>query len=48
VHVARGSLDVNGTALTAGDALKLKDAKTLTVAQGKQAEVIVFDLPAGD
>jgi redox-sensitive bicupin YhaK (pirin superfamily) len=47
VHVARGSLEVNGKALTAGDALKLKDAKSLVLGHGKQAEVIVFDLPAG-
>jgi redox-sensitive bicupin YhaK (pirin superfamily) len=47
VHVARGALDVNGTALAAGDALKLKDAKAVTLTQGTQAEVIVFDLPAG-
>jgi len=47
VHVARGSLDANGTPLTAGDALKLKDAKKLTLTHGKEAEVIVFDLPAG-
>jgi redox-sensitive bicupin YhaK (pirin superfamily) len=48
VHVARGALDANGNALKAGDALKLKDATTLTLAQGKQAEVLVFDLPAGE
>ena len=48
VHVARGSIEVNGTPLTAGDALKLKDAKKLTLTHGKQAEVIVFDLPAGN
>ena len=47
VHVARGALDANGSPLKAGDALKLKDATTLTLSQGKEAEVIVFDLPAG-
>jgi quercetin 2,3-dioxygenase len=46
VHVARGSLKANGVTLEAGDALKLKDAKTLTIADGNQAEVLVFDLPA--
>ena len=46
VHVARGSLQANGTALSAGDALKLKDGKQLTLTAGQQAEVIVFDLPA--
>ena len=46
VHVARGSVEVNGTKLGAGDALKLKDGKQLALANGTQAEVIVFDLPA--
>jgi redox-sensitive bicupin YhaK (pirin superfamily) len=48
VHVARGSLEANGTKLNAGDALKLKDAKQLTLSKGNQAEVIVFDLPPGN
>jgi redox-sensitive bicupin YhaK (pirin superfamily) len=48
VHVARGALEANGNALKTGDALKLKDATTLTLSQGRQAEVIVFDLPAGE
>jgi redox-sensitive bicupin YhaK (pirin superfamily) len=46
VHVARGSLKVNGVTLEAGDALKLKDETRLAIADGKQAEVLVFDLPA--
>jgi len=46
VHVARGSVQANGTALNAGDALKLKDEGTLLLSGGSQAEVIVFDLPA--
>jgi len=45
VHVARGSLTANDSKLTAGDALKLTDAKTLTLKDGNEAEVIVFDLP---
>jgi quercetin 2,3-dioxygenase len=44
VHLARGALTVNGQALTAGDALKLDGETRLTLAQGQQAEVIVFDL----
>jgi redox-sensitive bicupin YhaK (pirin superfamily) len=47
VHVARGSLTANGAKLEAGDALKLKGAEALTIARGDQAEVLVFDLPAG-
>jgi len=48
VHVARGSIEINGTSLAAGDALKLKDAKQVTLGNGKEAEVIVFDLPPGE
>jgi quercetin 2,3-dioxygenase len=44
VHVARGSVTVNGSKLVAGDALKLVDVVSVQVAQGKNAEVIVFDL----
>src|SRR5882724_5799869 len=40
-HVARGSVEGNGVKLNAGDALKLKDARKLTLAHGSQAEVIV-------
>jgi quercetin 2,3-dioxygenase len=45
VHVARGSLTANGAALAAGDALKLDGAPALVLANGSDAEVIVFDLP---
>ena len=45
VHIARGSLKVNGQALGAGDALKSKDGR-LTLESGRAAEVLVFDLPA--
>jgi redox-sensitive bicupin YhaK (pirin superfamily) len=45
VHLARGALSANGTPLRAGDALKLRQEKTLTLADGKDAEVLVFDLP---
>ena len=47
VHVARGSIIANGVELGVGDALKLKDAPAVTLAHGKDAEVLVFDLPAG-
>jgi len=44
VHVARGSLTVSGQRLGAGDALKT-DERTLSFADGDDAEVLVFDLP---
>jgi redox-sensitive bicupin YhaK (pirin superfamily) len=46
VHVARGTITANGTALTAGDALKLTDTATLQLSDAQDAEVLVFDLPA--
>jgi quercetin 2,3-dioxygenase len=45
VHVARGTLHANGSALTAGDALKITDGSPLSIDHGSQAEVLVFDLP---
>src|SRR3954463_5711638 len=45
VHVARGSLKVNGQELGAGDALKAEGGR-LTLESGRAAEVLVFDLPA--
>ena len=46
VHLARGELTVNGQVLKAGDALKLEGESQLTLSQGQQAEVLVFDLGA--
>lgn len=45
VHVARGALQVNGVALGAGDALKLAATTELRLDHGRDAEVLVFDLP---
>ena len=44
VHVARGSVTVNGEALGAGDAAKIVDAAEVKLERGAGAEVIVFDL----
>ena len=46
VHVARGSVHVNGVELTAGDALKLWDEPRVQIVQGAASEILVFDLPA--
>jgi quercetin 2,3-dioxygenase len=46
VHVVRGELNVQGTRLSAGDALKLTDVTRLDIGEGRDAEVLVFDLPA--
>jgi quercetin 2,3-dioxygenase len=45
VHVARGALLANGVALDAGDALRITDAAHLRIESGRDAEVLVFDLP---
>jgi redox-sensitive bicupin YhaK (pirin superfamily) len=44
VHVARGSVSVNGIALEAGDALKVSEEAAVALANGANAEVLVFDL----
>jgi redox-sensitive bicupin YhaK (pirin superfamily) len=45
VHVARGAVQANDVALEAGDALKLSDTEQLQLKDGRDAEVLVFDLP---
>ena len=45
VHVARGEVSVNGAELKAGDAVKAIDEAHIELAQGRQAEVLLFDLP---
>ena len=44
VHLIRGQLDVNHTTLHAGDALLIEDETQITIANGSDAEVLVFDL----
>ena len=44
VHVARGSLTVNGERLSEGDGARIREPKELRFADGEQAEVLVFDL----
>jgi redox-sensitive bicupin YhaK (pirin superfamily) len=46
VHLVRGSLNVNGQDLTAGDALQLQQTSRLSLTAGQNAEVLVFDLAA--
>lgn len=44
VHVARGTVTVNGVTLKNGDALKVSDTATIEIGDGQAAEVLVFDL----
>ena len=46
VHLVRGSLAVNGTALSAGDAALLQGESQIALTQAAGAEVLVFDLQA--
>ena len=44
VHVVRGHVSVNGQPLVAGDAARLEGERALRLADGADAEVLVFDL----
>ena len=44
LHVARGSIVVNGVSLTAGDALKVADPGGIVIESGRAAEILLFDL----
>ncbi len=44
LHVARGSVVVDGTRLAAGDALKVSEAGDVAIRDGRDAEVLLFDL----
>jgi quercetin 2,3-dioxygenase len=45
VHLVRGKARVNGIELGTGDALKVTDAASVRIEDGRSAEVLVFDLP---
>ena len=44
VHLVRGALSANGQALSGGDALLMEKESTLSLTDGYDAEVLVFDL----
>ena len=46
VHLVRGALTVNGERLQGGDAALLEGESQIRLAQGEDAEVLVFDLAA--
>ena len=46
VHLIRGALQVNGAALSTGDAALLDNETTIALTHGQDAEVLVFDLAA--
>ncbi len=44
IHVARGSVTVNGMVFNAGDGARVRNESALTFSHGEQAEVLLFDL----
>ncbi|CAH1905539.1 Quercetin 2,3-dioxygenase [Candidatus Nitrotoga sp. HW29] len=44
VHIVRGVLTVNGTVLNEGDGARIRNESLITLQQGQNAEVLVFDL----
>ena len=44
VHVARGSVELDGVPLSAGDAARIEDVAQITLGKGAGAEVLVFEL----
>jgi redox-sensitive bicupin YhaK (pirin superfamily) len=44
VHLVKGSLRVNGLELNGGDALMIADENQIDLSNGKNAEVLLFDL----
>ena len=45
LHVARGSIEVNGTPLSRGDGARIAGESQISLANAAQAEVLLFDLP---
>ena len=45
VHIARGSLRVDGERLATGDAAKITGSSEIKLGEGDDAEVLAFDLP---
>ena len=44
IHVARGSVELNGQRLQEGDGARLRDERQIRLSHGEDAEVLVFDL----
>jgi quercetin 2,3-dioxygenase len=45
LHVARGSAEVNGTSLKAGDGVGVSGGEKLSIASKAAGEILLFDLP---
>jgi quercetin 2,3-dioxygenase len=47
VQLARGTASINGVRLRAGDGALLRDEASVRINEGEDAEILLFDLPAG-
>jgi len=45
IHVAKGTLQVNGLSLVAGDGLKISNEKEIELIAAEGGEALIFDLP---
>jgi redox-sensitive bicupin YhaK (pirin superfamily) len=45
LHVARGSAEVDGTALKAGDGVAIESAEKFSIRSKDRGEILLFDLP---
>jgi quercetin 2,3-dioxygenase len=48
VHIAQGEIDINGYKLSTGDGARIRKQDVMTFSNGKQAEVLLFDLRANE
>jgi redox-sensitive bicupin YhaK (pirin superfamily) len=46
VHLISGQLEINGQKLDSGDALLFENESQIIIKNGRQAEVLIFDLLA--
>lgn len=44
IHVARGSVEINGQRFEEGDGARVRDERQIRLSQGEDAEMLVFDL----
>ena len=47
LHVVRGSIAVNETRLNSGDGVKISPPGDIVIQHGRDAEIVVFEVPAG-
>jgi redox-sensitive bicupin YhaK (pirin superfamily) len=46
IHVARGEATINGIRFEGGDGARVRDEPSIDIQQGKDAEILIFDLRA--